>query len=326
MPRLNHQSRMAGVVRVCAGGLLLGGLATSASASILVNADFGAGYTANASLSGQSGSSDVRLAGTWNTNVTGSADHASQLTVLAATGSNNLTYNVSGGGTLSSTNVLQFVSNSGAVVQWFGRNLSSSISGQDVYARLLLKPVNGSYNSGTRLNWFMYAGTSNPGAGNTSLSTGLGQLGQGTTNSLATQNLEATIGTSTTNNAIAKATPGITNGTVDLLVAKYAWDATSKTYNSVSFWLNPAYGDSATPIATASITSGNANLGQLGLTTANLSAAGGTGSVTYDFANFAVGTTWQDVVPAAVPEPASLGLALVGLGLLAGGWRPRRSA
>ncbi len=249
-------------------------------ATVLVNTDFDAGYTAGQSLNGQSGSGDVNFLGAFS-----SLDNVQ---VVNASGANDLTYQVAGGGTISSgSHVAQFTSTSGDAVLTVARNLSTVVTGQTVFARIVMSAVVPSANSLTSLNFFLNA----PGnAFELEHGTGFGQFGT---------SAGAGIGFGANNTATFG---NLTDTSVNLLVASFNWDGTK--YSSVSFWLNPMSDSLGAPNATASTLSGVTSLSQIGLTVANLSATSGT--ATYNFDSFLVGTAWDDVV--AVPEPSTTAL------------------
>ncbi len=111
-------------------------LATIASASlahatVLVNTDFDTGYTAGASLNGQSGSGDVGLAGTWTA--------TNGITVV----NGGLTYNVVGGGMIQGgANAMQYsYSGIGTVTNPVSRGLSPTVNSSTIYMRMVIQPV-----------------------------------------------------------------------------------------------------------------------------------------------------------------------------------------
>jgi hypothetical protein len=80
-------------------------------------------------------------------------------------------------------------------------------------------------------------------------------------------------------------------------------------YDRFSLWVNPGAWQSDTPLVTAQGT-GIASITHVGLRTANLDAGD---ALVFD--ELKLGTTWNDVVPLAVPTPSAAyaGIALLGL-------------
>lgn len=88
---------------------------------------------------------------------------------------------------------------------------------------------------------------------------------------------------------------------------------------TASMWINPTPG-AAMPTADATISSiGATAVADVGFK--SQSAAGGP----YLIDNLRIGTTWEDVTPAAVPEPSTLVLAAAGFGFMLTMIRRRRS-
>lgn len=263
-------------------------------ADVLVSTGFDTGYTPGA-FSAQSGSGDVGLSGTWSS--------GSETTVVAATGSNNLTYNVAGGGTISSgSNVIQFTDTTGGSVELpFSRNVTSAISGENVYMSLVISAPVLSSNSGTDLDFF--ANDSASGTYGKIQGTGVGQFGSA--------NAGAGIGNAYSGNGLASSTTAVTS-TPTLLVAEFNWDSANSVYDSVSLWVDPN-ATQGLPDATATTLpiNGTTSIQHVGLAEANV----GTG--TYDFDSLTIGTKWTDVVPqAAIPEPSTWALMVAGLAAL----------
>jgi hypothetical protein len=95
-----------------------------------------------------------------------------------------------------------------------------------------------------------------------------------------------------------------TVGTVNLVVVEYTFGG------NVSLFVNPTPGASQ-PVANVSFAAGvsAANLQEVGFKAQSAATAGN-----WLFDNLMIGTSWTDVTPIAVPEPATF--ALAGLGLL----------
>jgi len=95
----------------------------------------------------------------------------------------------------------------------------------------------------------------------------------------------------------------LTTGTTYLVVGRL-WKSGGGNYDRYSLWVDPAYGDSATPEVTQATGTGFSSFSQVAMRSAILDAGD-----TIDIAGLRMGTTWDDVV---IPEPATM--ALLGLG------------
>jgi hypothetical protein len=132
-----------------------------------------------------------------------------------------------------------------------------------------------------RLNgWNTYVAAKYPGGGNT---------------------MESRIGNGTQDQYAA----GPSAGAVHLLVARLTYDGGSGNFTQLDTWLDPAFADLSSPDST--------------LTNDNAEAAGNITGLDFRFYNRAVvvdelrfAQGWDEIVPPAVPEPATLGLLLVG--------------
>lgn len=92
----------------------------------------------------------------------------------------------------------------------------------------------------------------------------------------------------------------------------------TSAYDRVSLWVNPGAWQSEQPLVTAQGT-GIASITHVGLRTANLDAGD---ALLFD--ELRLGTTWNDVVPLAVPVPSAAWAGIALLGLIPGIRRTRR--
>lgn len=263
-----------------AGALLLPlVLAAAAPAAVLLQTGFETGYTAGA-LGGQSGGvNDTGFTGSWNTNTDG------VFTVV----SGGLDYSVSGGGAIAGgANALQYTYGTVATSTAPAYATISSVNANDIYVRLLIKQVTPSTATD-----FIYLWASNTAGANHNKDNNVGVFNDG---------LAAKV------YGVTTATSALSNSDTNLLVAKFS--KVDGAYRSVDFWLNPAFGDSTTPDANTTSSVGITSVSNLGFAFNNMTAA-----ADYRFDSIVIGTTWADVVPAAVPEPSAYA-AVAGLGVL----------
>ena len=107
--------------------------------------------------------------------------------------------------------------------------------------------------------------------------------------------------------------PNLQTGTSYFLVGHLFKSGGSSEYDRFSLWVDPAFSDSASPLATSSGTSSFGNVATLGWRLVNMDLDD---QVVVN--NLTIGATWADVVPTAIPEPSSLAmlggiLALLGV-------------
>ncbi len=281
-------------------------LMPSARANVLASYDFNSGYTdTNVIGQGGSGTDNVGLTGTFNNSF--GAPSAVTETVTAATGLNNLTYNVSGGGTISSSNVLQVNSPAGysAVADLYDIGLSSNITAKTIYMSVLVNPV---AETSTNTDLLFYLTPSSVATGAT------GSESFGVINGQA--------GVAYYNNTALFGGGALPTDTATLIVASFNWSSTANSYTSMSLWENPTATSQGTPLLTEALTgTNNQSFDAIGLASANLAP-----NSIIDVGSLTIGTTFGDVVPAlAAPEPSTWALfALGGLIFLMGRSRFRR--
>lgn len=252
--------------------------ALSANATTLVSADFDAGYTAGATVNGQSGSGDVGLSGSWAIPVLDpSIDNDLQIV------SGGLDYQVSGGGLIDGgSQALRYNQQSGDVSTntLVSRSLSTTVDQSEFFLRFVIQQDQASAAGDFLFWWLTTSGDFTSHADNPSMG-------------IYNDDLAAQI------NSSGKAGSGVASGSPQLLVAKFTKDGVSNQYETVDFWIDPAYGDSVTPQATATDASGNLSAGTfIGIQVNNM-----TGGTQYLMDSYAIGTTWDSVVP--IPEPSS---------------------
>lgn len=85
--------------------------------------------------------------------------------------------------------------------------------------------------------------------------------------------------------------------------------ASGSDYNLINLWVNPGATQPGSPSITATGDSGASTLSFLDIRTARY-----TSTDVFSVDNVMIGTTYADVVPATVPEPATGGLLLMGAG------------
>lgn len=135
---------------------------------------------------------------------------------------------------------------------------------------------------------------------------------------------------STYNSSVATA---LNYGTTYLVVGRFSgWDASTKTYQQTSVWLNPTHEDFIdTPFGGSSIST--ASYASVSVASSTVKGAdgyrgvtvrtNGLGTTAYLIDDLQIGTTWSDVVMSTIPEPSSAA-AVFGFTALVAGQRRRR--
>lgn len=291
-----------------AAGVLWASLASGSFASILFSTDFDSGYTTGL-LSGQSSSSDIGYAAGSSFLVNTPTGSSTQ--IVDATGVNDLTYSVSGGGTISSgahSVVFTTTSDISSASNIFSRQLSTNIAKQTIYMRVVVSEY-GNVNVSTYYR-FSLNGTALTAMGLPAFGLrggAVGALWDGST-------------------VAAGTVPPLSTPT--LLIAAFNWDPSANSgaggYSSISFWQNPTADSLSTPTATAALTTpaetasatSAFNYINFGVTNFNHGSSLALDSIQY-------GTTWNDVI-ASVPEPSTYAMMVGGIGMLLGLNRARK--
>lgn len=249
-------------------------------ASVLAKTDFGAGFGID-SLSGQPdflGSvNDVGLAGVFTYSPCATDANPLSGSHLTVTNSLNLTYVVTNGGSIvGGASAVNFKTSCLSASSTASRTLAAAISGKDIYASVVLKPLTAGGSSSTDLFFTL---------GNPAITAPF----FGIYNNKASAGFYGAYSTATASSGVA-----LTSGSgPHLLVAQFVWNTTSSKYDSVKFWLNPIAASAGTPTATASDTThGFASLNVVGLFATNM-----TSNSEYTFDSLVIGTTWNDVIP-----------------------------
>ena len=214
-----------------------------------------------------------------------------------------LSYSVPGGGTVNGgSSALQLTGNNNAQI---ARSISTAQTG-DVYFSFLYRQSGGILNTDDMmLFWF---------DNNTTLS--------GIQNGVPNIGVKGNNGTGAgPEDFVSRVTVGFPEystafvpGT-DFFIVGRLFKTGAGNYDSFSLWVNPSFGDAGTPDITSTAAGTSSSFLRLGIRSANQDAA--------DILNvdeFTAGTTWNDVVPAAItpiPEPTAFALAGIGfIGIL----------
>ncbi len=197
---------------------------------------------------------------------------------LAVSSGVNLTYNVSGGGTIvGGTNAVSFTTSCFSDSTTATRLLPTAITGQDVYVSIVLDPIAAGQSATTDLLFTL---------GSPSIYSPF----IGIYNSKAGAGFFGAYGASA-----SSTTPMTSSSGPHLLVARFVWNSNINKYDSVQFWLNPTAGASATPTSSVTDTAhAFASFNAMGLYATNM-----TTNSEYAFDSLVIGTTWNDVIPVA---------------------------
>jgi hypothetical protein len=249
-------------------------LPLSIHASVLVQSSFDAGFGTGA-LGAQPGiqgsANDIGFSGNYiYSPCAADSGGGGYFNIIPATGTFNLSYTVSGGGSIpSGVNAVDLKTSCISAGTSASRPLGTSITGQDVYASIVVKPIAAGGSSSTDLIFTLGAGSaSSPFFG--------------IMNQKAAAGLYGVYSSST-----ASSTTSVTSSIPYLLVAQFVWNASTSKYDTVKLWLNPTASSAGTPNATVTDTAhAFASFNAVGLFTTNM-----TTNSEYAFDSLVIGTT-----------------------------------
>ncbi len=227
--------------------------------------------------------------------------------------SGGLSYNVSGGGTINGGSAKLAASGTGNPL--ITRDLSTATSADSVYVRVLFNPASGDLNQS---DFYVIANRDTA-----STSTSVNRVGVRVSETSGLADFIADSAAGSPNETRGGIDLNATSAGTHLVVARY-WKSISgagEIYDRISVWVDPTATDSATPDFTHIESSGIASISRVTMQTANFDASP---EDIWQFDELKAATTWAEVVPTVIPEPASL--ALLGLGSLCMLSRRRRSA
>ncbi len=249
------------------------------SASVLVETGFDTGYSVG-SLNGQTGGvNETGFTGSWTTTSDGNFDIIS----------GGLSYAVSGGGTIAGgVNALKYTYGTMASSTTPALVGISTVNASDIYVRFLVQQITPSTATD-----FIYLWASNTAGTNHNKDIDAGVFNDG---------LAAKV------YGVTTSTTALSDSSVNLVVAKFS--QSGGQYKSVDVWINPAFSASESPTASTVSATGVSSVSYLGFAFNNMTAG-----TEYRFDGLAIGTTWADVMPAAVPEPSTYG-TFAGIGVL----------
>ena len=192
------------------------------------------------------------------------------------------------------------------------RSLASSFSGNQIFVDFYLQVDSGSLvNNDFLAFWFSDSNSPNFGIK-------ADQGGTSSTNDVFGR-LSGSAGPYVPNSDI-----GSTNDITHHIVALLSKDLSSTTFNRLNVWLNPVFGDLATPdlTTTRAVNTGLTSFNKIGFRSANLDRSTTNTSINDEILidNLRLSTTWNEAMN--IPEPATL--ALLGIGFAGIGLRYRK--
>jgi hypothetical protein len=192
------------------------------------------------------------------------------------------------------------------------RSLSGAVNADSVFVSFLFRPT-AAFSNNDFISLWLDNSASGDHTGAPNLGLKADQGGTGTSDFMSRLSLgyEAYFGTST---------PNSTYQIVGQLMKSVS--GTGNRYDRFRLWINPTIGDANTWDAQASIVSGGiTSFDRVGFRTANLS-----GVEIAHIDELRLGTSFDDVVPSAVPEPSAMSLFGLGAALIGGVRFYRRKA
>jgi endoglucanase len=257
------------------------GATDSTKAVILARSDFNAGFGPGA-IAGQpqiqGNPGDFGYSGPYSYSPSyddvGNGNH---LEITSATGTFSLDYNVTPSEVIrSGANAVDLVTSAAYGPTVMTRHLSQPVSGMNVFASLIVKPIVPGGASSTDLLFTFGDGWTAPffGVYNRQASAGL----YGVVSSV-----------------VAASNVTLMAGQKYLLVVEFIWNPSLGAYDKANLWLNPSVGASSTPTATAvDMQHAFSSIDRTGLFAINMTA-----NSRYSFDSFIMATTWAEVMPVA---------------------------
>ncbi len=191
------------------------------------------------------------------------------------------------------------------------RSLANSFSGNKIFVDFFLQIDSGDLISNDFLG-FWFGSSTGPNFGI--------KANQGGTTPASTNDVFGRL-SGTSGPYVPNSNIGSTNDITHHIVALLSKDANSSTFNRLNVWLNPVFGDLATPdlTTTRTVNTGLASFDKIGFRSANLdNATNNKDELLID--NLRLSTTWNEAM--SIPEPATL--ILLGIGFAGIGLRSRK--
>lgn len=201
---------------------------------------------------------------------------------------------------------LQFSGNTPSVDYQVSRSLASSFSGNQIFVDFYLQ-VDSGILTGNDFLAFWFGNSNGPNFGI--------KADQGGSTPPSTNDVFGRLSGSS-NSYVPNSDIGSTNDKTHHIVGLLYKDLSSSTFNRLKVWLNPVFGDLATPdLTTPTFNTGLTSFNQIGFRSAFLDSGD---AILVD--NLRLSTTWNEAMN--IPEPATL--ALLGIGFAGIGLRYRK--